>query len=110
MKIYDLHDEQGQVFAFEISSLVGRRGAQRIAARVPRARLIALPRDRRERIEGVFCLFEVGGVRFQIWEPFNDNSRFWIGPDPVQLTPHLAGVREAFAEANPWAAFFALAG
>jgi hypothetical protein len=110
MKIYDLHDKQGQVFAFEISSLVGRRGAQRIAARVHRARFIALPNDRRERIEGVFCLFEVGAVRFQIWEPFNDNSRFWIGPDPVQLTPHLAAVRDVFAEANPWAAFFAITG
>ena len=110
MRIYDLHDKEGQVFAFEVNSFVGRRAACRIAARIPGARVIALPKDRRERIEGVFCLFDVGDVRFQIWEPFGDNSRYWIGPDPVQLTVHLASVRKAFAEVNPWAAFFALAG
>lgn len=110
MKIYDLCDEHGDLYAFEISSLVGRRAAARIAARIPGARCIPLPKARRERVEGVFCVFQIDGVRFHIWEPYGDNSRFWIGPDPMMQTPHLIAARQTFAAANAWAFFFALAG
>jgi hypothetical protein len=75
MRTHPTHDEEGQLFAFEISSLLGRRFACRIAASVPGARVLAsnLRSD-------VFCEFEVAGETFVIEEPFGDNSRYWIGP------------------------------
>jgi hypothetical protein len=48
----------------------------------------------------VFYLFAIEDVHFPIWEPYGDSSRFWIGPDPMKLTPHLTAVRHTFAEAN----------
>jgi hypothetical protein len=30
--------------------------------------------------EEVFCEFELGGARYEVWEPFGDNSRYWVGP------------------------------
>ncbi|WIV96810.1 hypothetical protein [Kinneretia aquatilis] len=75
MRTHPTHDEEGRLLGFEISSLLGRRFARRIAASVPGARVLAsnLRSD-------VFCEFEVAGETFIIEEPFGDNSRYWIGP------------------------------
>ncbi len=75
MRTHPIHDKEGQLLGFEISSLLGRRIARRIAASVPGARVIA-SNLRSE----VFFEFEVAGETFVIEEPFGDNSRYWIGP------------------------------
>ncbi|GGA00902.1 hypothetical protein GCM10011408_22410 [Dyella caseinilytica] len=33
-----------------------------------------------------------------MWEPFGDNSRYWIGPEPVHWCPQIDVVRHAFAK------------
>ena len=111
MKIYDLTDSSGHAFAFEVSNLtLGRRGACRVAARIPGARLLRWPRVLSWLREDVFCEFEVNGVRFQIAEPFGDNNRYWVGPVPTRPVSELAVVRAAFARASLLAPLGAAAG
>ena len=106
MKTWDVHDADGRIVAFEVPSSIGRSGAQRVARRIPGAKFLAVDSSRPE---GTFCEFEVEGVRFLFWEPFGDNSRFWIGSDPVRPTPELATVRSMFAATSWLAAIFGFA-
>jgi hypothetical protein len=48
--------------------------------------------------EQEFGVFELGGDQFLVWEPFGDNSRYWVGPIVAgKWSPHLETVRAAFA-------------
>lgn len=75
MRTYRLIDDQGRLVAFEVSSLLGRRLACRVAASVSGAHIVStnLREDR-------FCEFDIGSSRLAIEEPFGDNSRYWVGP------------------------------
>lgn len=83
MRVHELHNAQGVLHAFEISSLMGRRAACQIAAAIPGAHLtkkhkpFSFSAD-----EGAFCEFELNGEQYAIEEPFQDNSRYWVGPQP----------------------------
>ena len=104
MKIYDLKDASGRAFAFEVSNLLlTRRRACEIVRGIPSATIIAEARFQFPSREDVFCQFEVGGQRFKIWEPFGDNSRYWVGPEPPQWCEQLAVVRDAFVRFKPFA-------
>lgn len=92
MRTYELRNQQGELHAFEISSLIGRRSACRIAASMPGASIL-----RRALREDEFCEFEIGGDRCLIEEPFGDNSRYWIGPAPGRSGKTIADVRNHFA-------------
>ena len=46
------------------------------------------------------------GQRFLVEEPFGDNSRYWIGPEPPVWCEQIDVVRRAFLNAN---SFMALA-
>jgi hypothetical protein len=112
MWINDLHDQHGTVYAFEVSSGIGRRHACAVASRIPGSRILTEP----TRVSWFtdaddFCRFEVDGQVFVISEPFGDNSRYWIGPEPPAPfrigerragCPQLARVREVFAGASRW--------
>jgi hypothetical protein len=37
--------------------------------------------------EEVFCEFELDRFMFEVREPFEDNSRYWIGPEPARWIP-----------------------
>ena len=101
MKVHDVKDEEGRVFAFEVSNtLLGRRGLCRVVRRIPGARLMKEPAAFSWFSEEEFCEFQVGDVTFVAWEPFGDNSRYWIGPKPPRWVPEMAGVREAFRRAR----------
>ena len=98
MKVYDLKDVEGKVFAFEVDC-VGRRAVCRIAQRIPGARILKRPRWLSWFREQEFCEFELDGVNFLIAEPFGDNSRYWVGPRPRSWHPQIETVREAFLSA-----------
>ena len=101
MRIYDLTDEQGRVYAFEVGNgLLGRRGVCRVAESIPGASIIQRPRLFSG--EDEFCEFEVDGRRFKAWEPFGDNSRYWIGPEPPTWCPQVEHVRMAFVRHKPF--------
>ncbi|MBH9552324.1 hypothetical protein [Inhella gelatinilytica] len=80
MRTYPYLDEQGNLRSFEISALLGRRLARRIAASCPGVEILpcSLRKD-------LFCEFRIGPERYGIEEPFGDNSRYCIAPlDPDQ--------------------------
>ena len=116
MKIYEIRDHDGRLFAFEVNNtLLGRRAACRIARGIPGAQVVRQPQLLSWWREDVFCEFVIGTSRFEIWEPFGDNSRYWIGPAGVnagdmQPTEEILLIRQAFAEAGARAWFSARAG
>jgi len=95
MITHDLKDKEGRDFAFEIAS-VGRQRLCRIVSSFPEARLLRTPKFLSWWREEEFCEFEVGGQKFIVWEPFGDNSRYWIGPEPPHWCELMALVREFF--------------
>jgi hypothetical protein len=101
MKIYDLIDESGHAYAFEVGNIaLSRRDACELASTVAGVQITRRPR-RWGLDDDEFCEFAINGVTFVIWEPFGDNSRFWVGPQPLRPVPELAAVRDVFAKAKP---------
>ena len=104
MKVYDQRDAQGCLTGFEIDNgWLQPRGVRYVLNRLPRARTLSLSGAPDERAR-----FEVDGVRFQMIEPFGDNSRYLVTPE-AGVTPLTADVRRAFADHRP-SAWFRVAG
>ena len=98
MQIYDVRGDNGELLAFEVPNWrLTRPGVARIVRRIPGAQLVRVPRYFQWRSPDEFCEFVLGGVTFIVWEPFGDNGRYWIGPQPSRPVPELEQVRAAFA-------------
>lgn len=95
MTVYDLKDEDGRIFAFEIKN-IGRQALYEIVCTIPNAHIIRAPKLLSEFKEDEFCEFEIDGQKFRALEPFGDNSRYWIGPEPPKWCKLVELVREAF--------------
>jgi hypothetical protein len=97
MQTHDIKDSHGRTCAFEINNfLVSRRRVCRILRTVPGLRILRTPRFLSYFNEDEFCEFELDGKKFTAWEPYGDNSRYWIGPEPMGWSEQVALVREAF--------------
>ena len=97
VRVYDLKDEEGRVFAFEVdNAMLGRGGARRLVRRIPGARVADGPAANSDE----FCHFEVDGVQFRIWDPWGDNSRYWVGPVEARWAPQCEKVHQAFRRAH----------
>jgi hypothetical protein len=102
MRMYDLTDPEGRIFAFEISNLwITRRGVSAVAEAIPGATVTENPRRLGWPLHEEFCEFVVDGQAFTAWEPFGDNSRYWIGPSPPRWCPQVDTVRMAFSTHTP---------
>ena len=102
MRTYDVPDGEGRVSAFEVgNAFLGRHGALRIVRTIPGAKVTRTPRRWAVSAPDDFCEFEVAGVTFVVCEPFGDNSRYWIGPQPLRWVPEIEEVRGAFSRAQP---------
>lgn len=97
MRVYDICNAEGAVIAFEVPNC-GRHRAQRLVRRIPGATVVRCQRRFQVCSDEQFCEFELGGRRFLLWEPWNDNSRFWIGEEPARASAQLDRLRTAFAE------------
>ncbi len=83
MKVYDLQNKEEQVFAFEVKVTEfwwGRSSVVAVLLQIPEVRIIRAPYYFEFFDDDVFCEFEVNGKRFEVWEPYGDSDRFWIGP------------------------------
>lgn len=97
METYELLDEDGRVLAFEVNNAgLGRKGVCRVVETIPGAQITRRPKFLSWFREEVFCEFSVGGKTFVAWEPFGDNSRYWIGPEPTKWLAETRSVRDAF--------------
>jgi hypothetical protein len=97
MKVHDLVDGEGRGYAFEVDNgLLTRNKALKVVSAIPGVKVLRTPKifDSNEE----FAEFELDGVLFKIWEPFGDNSRYWVGPDPPKWCEQIAVVREAFVQ------------
>ena len=103
MKTYPIGESDEGMHAFEVDNFkIGRKGAVRIVKTIPGVKVIRLPKRWFSWFrEEEFCEFEVDGVRFEISEPYCDNSRYWIGKSPTGgQCEQLNFVHKAFA--NYW--------
>jgi hypothetical protein len=105
MTTYDLTDEQGRIFAFEIeNSLIGRGGVVGVATLIPGSTVKRTPVFLSWFREDSFCEFEVDGELYIAEETFGDNSRYWIGPKNVteanRWRAQTEKVRKAFSDAK----------
>lgn len=85
MKTYKINDNNGNPFAFEIENLyISLRKIVKILSSVEGVTNInarqLFEHSRENHIE-----FEYFGEQFVIWEPFGDNSRYWIGPKEPEI-------------------------
>jgi len=97
MKVHDLKDPNDRIFAFEVENgLLSRKQAIKVVSSIPGVNVLRTPKHFDSNEE--FCEFELEGVLFKIWEPFGDNSRYWVGPEPPEWCKQVAIVREAFAQ------------
>ena len=81
MRTFPILDSNGEVFAFEIeSSYFPTSGAvARFFATCPQVE-IAKIRKLFEFGNEIRTEFRVKDIQFEVWEPYGDNSRFWVGP------------------------------
>ena len=68
-----------------------------IARRISGVKLLKAPRLLSWFREEVFCEFELGQVKFKAFEPFGDNSRYWIGPEDRRWHAEIEAIIQAFS-------------
>ena len=103
MRVFDLINSEGDIFAFEIQNfLLGRRAAARIIKQVPGTTVLRAPKSFLYFREEVFCEFDLAGCKFKVWEPFGDNSRYHIGPEDNKRHAEIDILRESFRRMSRW--------
>ena len=86
MRTWPVTDEGGKVTAFEVSMLrIGLREIEGILRSNPD--VSKLTRRRIFSPSEVHITFYYRGVEYVVWEPFGDNSRYWIGPKDKPAQP-----------------------
>ena len=96
MKIHELKDETGRIFAFEVVNF-GRHRLCRFVSKIPGVSIVKRQKHFQITADSEFCEFELKGKRFVVWESFGDNSQFWIGPKPTTWCAEIEEIRNAFA-------------
>ncbi|BBM00126.1 hypothetical protein [Microbulbifer sp. GL-2] len=98
MKMYPTYIENNRLYSFEIENLFcGRRKATRIVEGIQGVTITKRPKRWFSWFrEDIFCEFELDGVKFQIDEPFGENSRYWIGSLQKENSKPIEIVLEAF--------------
>jgi hypothetical protein len=87
MRTFPIKDDTGQVFAFEIRArLFGWRLARRLRV-IPGVSDVR-PRKLWVGSPDVHVRFQYHGREYIVWEPYGDNSRWWIGPED-ETAPHV---------------------
>ena len=99
MKIYEGHDNEGDLVYFEVPNIFfSRRTAIKIVKKIPNVEV--LKEDNRD---DVFCTFKLGDRVFELMEPYGDNSRFHIGEKAVKNSKELEIIKESFSTYKQWA-------
>jgi hypothetical protein len=92
----------GRLLAFEVeNAYIGPAVIARLLEQV--ADVSDVKRRRMFSGDGdVHVRFKHYGQPCIVWEPYGDNSRFWIGPENVEaFTENLRAVEQAFESYNP---------
>ena len=99
MHIYEVINESGEVFAFEINNtLLSRKKVIQIIEDLPGVNVVGRPKGFVFDNENEFCQFEYEGNTFIIEEPWGDSSRYWVGPKPIAFTPNINSIIKHFRD------------
>lgn len=97
MKTYPLKRSDGQIFAFEIPACGLWTGSlARLLQRAPGVTNVRRIWSDMDRLS-----FEVNGELFLVWEPWGDNSRYWVGPADTAVASGNAAALEAHLRQAP---------
>jgi hypothetical protein len=103
MKTFPAASElDGRLLAFEVENAY--IGPSAVAQVLGRTEGVTDVEQRRlfSRNSAVHVKFKYRGHPCIVWEPYGDNSRYWIGPDSKDsFTGDMAPVEEAFAHYRP---------
>jgi hypothetical protein len=94
LRTYPIFREDGSIHAFEISNVVIRmRTIRGLLEGVPGVSAIRRVWFREQRMQ-----FKLRGEDCEVWEPFGDNSRYWVGPSDAKSSKlELSQLHSAFA-------------
>ena len=97
MKTYPLKRNDGQIFAFEIpASGLWTGSLARLLRRAPGVTNVRRVWGDMDRLS-----LEVNGELFLVWEPWGDNSRYWVGPADTSLVLGNAAALEIYVRQAP---------
>jgi len=93
MKTYPIIDDDGSLRGFEIPAPLSYRPIRRALSSVEGVADIKRTWFNEDRIK-----FKFNGEPFIVWEPYGDNSRFWIGPAEPPSEQDISPIHEAFQQ------------
>ena len=100
MRVYDMVGDNGTLRGFEVDNhALSRRAVALLVSRLPGVRILRAKSS--WFADDEFCKFVLGGVEFSVWEPFGDNSRYWVVPSVATDTSELQRVRQLFVDYKP---------
>lgn len=101
MRTFPVKDAEGRLVAFEVPNAYV--GVASIARLLTSADGVAEVKRRHPFSPGdVHVRFKHNGVACIVWEPYGDNSRYWIGPEAGVSEGHdFAGVHGVFRRYRP---------
>jgi len=99
METFPVSKEGGRQTAFQIDNVyVSRRAVARLLGKLSGVTDVH-PRGRFGSSDEVRVEFKYLGRDYLVWEPFGDNSRYWIGPkNPENGAVDIAGLESAFKQ------------
>lgn len=103
MRIYPIVTEDGKrSSAFEIENVyIGPTRIADLLTEVHGVRDVQL-RKLFSKSSDIHIEFNYHGLPYIVWEPYGDNSRYWIGPkDQITGTPDVTALEEAFKHYRP---------
>ena len=105
MKTFEIHsDDEGYFVAFEIENAYVRpKTVAEILTSVDGVTDMAVGKSSGESRD-IRVTFNYLGIEYIVWEPYGDNSRYWIGPkqtDGQMLDTDIAPLANAFREYQP---------
>ncbi len=103
MKTYPLtKKDESRPFAFEVeNTFLGPAAAARLLAEIDGVSDVR-PRKMFSKSSDVHVEFKFRGQPYIVWEPFGDNSRYWIGPkDEASDAGEIGVIEAAFKRHRP---------
>lgn len=97
MKTYAILNANSDLIAFELDiAYISRKEIAGLVKTSPRVTDVDV-QARFGSPDDIRVRFAWAGERFMVWEPYGDNSRYWIGPeDSEHPSPNVKALKEIF--------------